>query len=39
MLAVGAAIRAYLDHQQNRQIQRQQNGWQQAPYYNENFGL
>jgi hypothetical protein len=37
-LAGGAVGAAYVDHQQNRQTQRQQNGWQQAPYYNDGYG-
>lgn len=35
--AVGAAVGAYVDHQQNEHIQNQQNGWQQAPYYNDGY--
>jgi hypothetical protein len=31
--AVGAAVGAYVDHQQERQYQIDENGGQQAPYY------
>ncbi|CAG7857402.1 hypothetical protein MCAMS1_02207 [biofilm metagenome] len=36
--AVGAAVGAYVDHQQESENQRQQDGWGQAPYYNDGYG-
>lgn len=35
--AVGAAVGVYVDHKEHKEQQRQQYGWQQAPYNNSGY--